>query len=88
MIIKIYSYKNTLREKIWQGRSEDRVFFIRYRHPSLGVGYGRTLEESVVKHFKLKISVSEYQDITLKDLEAILSKIFEEEVRIYENKNI
>jgi hypothetical protein len=80
MIIKVYSYKNTLREQIWQGRSEDRVFFIRHRHKTLGIGYGRTLEEAVVKHFKLKIPLMEANDMTLKDLGIILSKLFDENV--------
>jgi hypothetical protein len=80
MIIKIYSYKNTLREKIWQGRNDKGVFFIRYKPPTLGIGFGKNLEEAVIEHFKVKIKFSKLKNIDKKDLEELLSKIYKEEV--------
>jgi hypothetical protein len=80
MTIEIYSYKDTFKEKIWQGRSEEGVFYIRYRGNTLGIGFGKNLEEAVIEHFKVKIKFSKLKNIDKKDLEELLSKIYKEEV--------
>jgi hypothetical protein len=82
MTIEIYSYKDTFKEKIWQGRSERGVFYIRHRGNTLGIGFGKTLEEAVIAHFKAKVIVPKETEITKDLLEDILSEIFEEEVNI------